>query len=188
MKLELSELESPIGVIRAVVGPNGLCDLDFADRWETKRRRLERRFGSIELVQRPNAGGVVSLLREYFGGTFDALESLQVDPGGTPFQRRVWTALRRIPSGTTISYGDLAATIGVTGGARPVGTANGQNPIAIVVPCHRVMGADGSLTGYAGGLPRKRWLLLHEGALPSEQLELEAVPPVKSTRRSSQFV
>lgn len=176
MKLELSELESPIGLIRSVVGAEGLCDLDFADRWEKKRQRLEQRFGSIELVRAADPGGVMSRLRAYFEGALDALESLPIDPGGTPFQRGVWSALRRIPAGTTTSYGALAAEVGTVGGARPVGTANGRNPIAIVVPCHRVIGADGSLTGYAGGLARKRWLLTHEGALPqASQLELDRV-------------
>jgi methylated-DNA-[protein]-cysteine S-methyltransferase len=165
MELELSECESPIGLIRAVVGADGLCDLDFTDRWEIKRQRLERRFGSIDLVKVADASGVVSRLRAYFDGHLEALDPFPVDPGGTPFQRKVWSALRAIPVGTTTSYGALAAKVGVAGGARPVGTANGRNPIAIVVPCHRVIGADGSLTGYAGGLARKRWLLAHEGAL-----------------------
>jgi methylated-DNA-[protein]-cysteine S-methyltransferase len=112
-------------------------------------------------------------LRAYFDGVLDALDSLPVDLAGTPFQRKVWSALRTIPAGTTKSYAALAETVGITGGARPVGTANGRNPVAIVIPCHRVIGADGSLTGYAGGLARKRWLLRHEGALrETNQLEL----------------
>jgi methylated-DNA-[protein]-cysteine S-methyltransferase len=167
MKLELCELESPLGLIRAVVGKDGVCDVDFADRWETKRRRLEQRFGAIELVRVADSDGVASRLRAYFDGALDALDSLPVDAGGTPFQRKVWSALRAIPAGATMSYGTLAAKIGIADGARPVGTANGRNPVAIVIPCHRVIGADGSLTGYAGGLERKRWLLAHEGALPS---------------------
>jgi methylated-DNA-[protein]-cysteine S-methyltransferase len=173
MKLKLSELESPLGLIRAVVGEGGLCDVDFADRWETKRQRLEQRFGAIELIRVADAGGVASRLRAYFDGELDALDSLPVDPGGTPFQRKVWCALRAIPPGTTTSYGALAAKVGTVGGARPIGTANGRNPIAIVIPCHRVIGADGSLTGYAGGLPRKRWLLAHERALNPGQLQLD---------------
>ena len=84
---------------------------------------------------------------------------------GTPFQRRVWAALQQIPPGETRSYGELAAALGVPGAARAVGSANARNPLSIVVPCHRVVGADGSLTGYAGGEARKRWLLAHEGAL-----------------------
>jgi O-6-methylguanine DNA methyltransferase len=161
-------------LIRVVVGPDGVCDLDFIDRWDIKRRRLEQRFGAIETERVADAGGVVSRLRGYFDGALEALASLPVDPGGTPFQCRVWSALCAIPVGTTTSYGALAAKLGAAGGARPVGTANGRNPIAIVIPCHRVIGADGSLTGYAGGLARKRWLLRHEGALAESQLELES--------------
>jgi len=88
---------------------------------------------------------------------------LPLAPAGTAFQQRVWGALRTIPFGHTISYGEQARRVGNQAGARAVGAANGRNPISIVVPCHRVIGADGSLTGYGGGLPRKRWLLAHEG-------------------------
>lgn len=100
-------------------------------------------------------------LAEYFAGTRTTFE-LPLHAIGTPFQRRVWDALVRIPCGETTSYGKLAAEIGALGAARAVGLANGQNPISIVVPCHRVIGANGSLTGYGGGLPAKQWLLSHE--------------------------
>jgi methylated-DNA-[protein]-cysteine S-methyltransferase len=184
MKLWFTELESPIGLIRIVVGPRGLCALDFADRWETKLGRLQRRFGTFELARTADADGLVARLRAYFDGALRSLESVVVDPGGTAFQRRVWSELRSIPAGSTISYGSLATRIGKASGARPVGAANGQNPIAIVVPCHRVIGADGSLTGYAGGLARKRWLLAHEAALsPAQQLELG--PAAADSRRAS---
>ena len=93
------------------------------------------------------------------------MRAIPVDPGGTPFQARVWRALRRIPAGTTRSYGQIARKLGQPTALRAVGHANGRNPISIVVPCHRLVGADGSLTGYGGGLARKRWLLEHEGAL-----------------------
>ncbi|TMA44133.1 MAG: methylated-DNA--[protein]-cysteine S-methyltransferase, partial [Deltaproteobacteria bacterium] len=88
---------------------------------------------------------------------------IRVDPGGTEFQRRVWGALRKVPPGRTVSYGELARAVGAPGAARAVGAANGSNPVGIVIPCHRVIGADGSLTGYAGGVERKEWLLGHEG-------------------------
>ena len=91
---------------------------------------------------------------------------------GTPFQRAVWAALRRIPAGETLSYGQLAAQIGKPKAVRAVGLANGSNPVGVVVPCHRVIGADGSLTGYGGGLPRKLWLLEHEGARLAPAKEL----------------
>jgi methylated-DNA-[protein]-cysteine S-methyltransferase len=102
-------------------------------------------------------------VRDYLGGDLDALAPVVVETGGTPFQRSVWTALRDIPPGTTVSYRELARTIGSPAAVRAVGAANGANPISIVIPCHRVIGSDGSLTGYAGGMERKRWLLEHEG-------------------------
>jgi methylated-DNA-[protein]-cysteine S-methyltransferase len=162
MKLALIELESPVGSIRAVAGRDAVCDVDFSDRWEQKRSRLERRFGSLS-VEPGDPLDVAPRLRAYFAGDLGALDDLAVDSGGTEFQRSVWSALRRIPPGRTRSYGDLAAEIGSPQASRAVGAANGRNPIAIVVPCHRVIGADGSLTGYAGGTWRKRWLLAHEG-------------------------
>jgi O-6-methylguanine DNA methyltransferase len=162
MNLALIEFDSPVGTIRAVSGQSGLCDLDFADRWEKKRSSLERRFGSLS-IDPGDPLNVATRLSAYFGGDLAALDDLATDPGGTDFQRSVWSALRRIPAGETRSYGELAAGIGKPSASRAVGAANGRNPIAIVVPCHRVIGADGSLTGYAGGTWRKRWLLTHEG-------------------------
>lgn len=106
---------------------------------------------------------VAEALAAYFAGDLDALTSLPVAPSGTPFQRSVWAALREIPPGRTWSYAQLAERVGSV--ARAVGAANGANPVGIVIPCHRVIGADGALVGYAGGLEAKRWLLRHEGAL-----------------------
>jgi len=103
-------------------------------------------------------------LAEYFAGARTAFD-LPLDPPGTPFQRRVWSALRTIPYGTTVSYSELARRLGDVRATRAVGAANGKNPIPIIVPCHRVVGSRGELTGYGGGLDRKRWLLEHEGAL-----------------------
>lgn len=102
-------------------------------------------------------------LADYFAGRLQAF-GLPLEPQGTPFQRRVWSELRRIPFGETISYGELARRIGQPSASRAVGRANGQNPIAVIVPCHRVIGANGSLTGFGGGMDRKRWLLEHETA------------------------
>jgi methylated-DNA-[protein]-cysteine S-methyltransferase len=101
---------------------------------------------------------------DYFAGDLDAIDAIAVRLHGTQFQRQVWTALRDIPVGTTISYKELATRIGRPTATRAVGLANGSNPVAIVVPCHRVIGANGTLTGYGGGLDRKRWLLAHERA------------------------
>jgi methylated-DNA-[protein]-cysteine S-methyltransferase len=109
----------------------------------------------------------VAQLDDYFGGRRSDFDlPLQMD--GTPFQRQVWSALRTIPYGETASYGEIAAQVGQPGAARAVGSANGRNPVAVIVPCHRVIAADGTLGGYGGGLPRKRWLLALEGAWPSE--------------------
>ncbi len=101
-------------------------------------------------------------LNEYFAGTRRVFD-LPLRPRGTPFQTRVWTALADIPFGDTISYGELARRVGNPAASRAVGLANGRNPLSILVPCHRVIGANGTLTGYGGGLERKRWLLTHEG-------------------------
>ncbi len=109
----------------------------------------------------------IAALRAYFAGDLTAIDNLPVETAGTLFQRLVWRALREIPCGQTISYAQLAQRIGRPAAARAVGLANGANPVSIVVPCHRVIGASGSLTGYGGGLERKRWLLTHEDALTS---------------------
>jgi methylated-DNA-[protein]-cysteine S-methyltransferase len=112
---------------------------------------------------------VAARLDRYFAGELTALDAIGVDPGGTPFQNRVWLKLREIPVGRTWSYADLARAVGRPRAVRAVGAANGANPIALVLPCHRVIGSDGSLTGYGGGLARKRWLLAHEGALREQR-------------------
>jgi methylated-DNA-[protein]-cysteine S-methyltransferase len=105
------------------------------------------------------------VLTRYFAGETAAIDGVAVEMNGTPFQKTVWAALRRIPCGTTISYADLARRIGEPSAVRAVGTANGANPVALIVPCHRVIGSNGSLTGYGGGLDRKQWLLTHEGVM-----------------------
>jgi methylated-DNA-[protein]-cysteine S-methyltransferase len=109
--------------------------------------------------------GAVTALTRYFNGSLSALDGIGVELNGTPFQRRVWDGLRRIRVGTTCSYADLARSVNAATAVRAVGAANGANPVALVVPCHRVIGANGSLTGYGGGLDRKRWLLQHERVL-----------------------
>ena len=128
---------------------------------------------------------VVRAFDEYFDGKLDALDGIRTATGGTPFQRTVWQALRQIEPGTTKSYGQLAADIGRAGASRAVGAANGANPIAIVVPCHRVIGADGTLTGYGGGLARKEWLLRHERAFAPRG---EATISGRKRARLGQFV
>jgi len=163
--LSIDRVESPIGALTYVTHEGILCALDFADREGGLLERLRRRFGS-DATPRPasDPGGYGARLRDYLDGDLDALARAPVDTSGTPFQEQVWRALRDVPSGTTRSYAEIAAAIGRPGAARAVGTANGRNPIAVVIPCHRVVSADRSLGGYAGGLARKRWLLRHEGA------------------------
>jgi len=108
-------------------------------------------------------GDIRRRLVDYFEGDLSGLAGIAWRTGGTPFQRSVWTGLTTIPPGETLSYGAVAARLGCPASVRAVGAANGANPISVVVPCHRVIGADGSLTGYGGGIERKRWLLAHEG-------------------------
>jgi methylated-DNA-[protein]-cysteine S-methyltransferase len=165
MQLEHGEISSPIGTIHVVVLDGALCGLGFAEAWPELRARLERRFGRCVFQRAADPGGVVSPLKDYLEGDLDAAAKLRVDPGGTPFQRRVWSMLRSVPAGGTTSYRALADEVGCPKAARAVGSANAANPIAVVIPCHRVIRTDGDLGGYAYGLERKRWLLHHEGAL-----------------------
>lgn len=151
-----SEVESPVGPLTLRWAQRSLVGVYFAGAPKVDRHRHEWIRDDACLAP------VRAQLDEYFRGARSSFD-LPLDFEGTPFQKRVWRALCEIPSGQFVSYGELARRVG-TVCARAVGAANGQNPIAIVVPCHRVIGADGSLTGFAGGLPRKRWLLEHEGA------------------------
>ncbi len=139
--------------------------LDWEDHESRMRRLLERRYGKgqIRLQQRSSNSSASRALHDYFSGNLRATDEIRVRTGGTAFQLRVWAKLRTIPPGSTVSYGQLAARLRRPAAVRAVGTANGANPIPIVVPCHRVIGADGSLTGYGSGLERKLWLLEHEG-------------------------
>jgi O-6-methylguanine DNA methyltransferase len=125
-------------------------------------RLLRDHYGSYTLEEAAAPLALTQALQAYFDGNIGALAEVRIATGGTPFQREVWNALRSIPAGTTISYGLLAASLGRAGASRAVGAANGANPIPIVVPCHRVIGANGTLTGYGGGLAHKKWLLEHE--------------------------
>jgi methylated-DNA-[protein]-cysteine S-methyltransferase len=165
MTLQQCTLPSPLGDLTLVTHDERLAGLAFADRAGSLNRSVTRRFGPTAPVAAPAPSDVARALTAYFGGDVTALDALEVDAGGTDFQQRVWRALRRIPAGRTVAYRDLARTIGAPDAVRAVGAANGANPIGIVVPCHRVIGADGALHGYAGGLDRKRWLLAHEGAI-----------------------
>lgn len=167
LTLTLDRLATPLGEVLLVVDADGAVRaLDFTDYEARMMRLLTRHYGHFTLTPGETPRVVRAAVSAYFGGDLTALDGLTVQTAGTDFQRSVWAALRAIPSGQTRSYGQLAAAIGSPKAVRAAGLANGQNPIAVIVPCHRVIGANGTLTGYAGGLERKRWLLAHEGARP----------------------
>jgi methylated-DNA-[protein]-cysteine S-methyltransferase len=163
--LFVTELETPEGAITFARRGERLVALCFKDHWPRLKRELEKRFGALELVPDAKGGRAGLALRRYLGGDLTALDALEVDTQGTPFQERVWSRLRQIPAGATWSYAELARAIGRPSAVRAVAGANAKNPVSVVVPCHRVIAADGKLSGYGGGVPRKRWLLTHEGAL-----------------------
>ena len=161
----IDRITTPIGVMMIAVDMKGnLRAALFTEEEEVIRRQLRLQSGKEELIIEParNPRGLTRAIADYFSGDLGAIDALPVETGGTPFQREVWRALREIPCGTTTSYGKLAERIGRPAAVRAVGLANGANPVAVVVPCHRVIGANGSLTGYGGGIERKRWLLDHE--------------------------
>ena len=156
--LHVTRPDSPVRTVRLVASEHGLR----AVLWE--RHEAERvPFGDARLVESPTdvlrvAGDQLS---EYFAGERTEFD-LPLDPVGTPFQHAAWAVLRTIPYGTTMTYGEQAARVGDPNAARAVGAANGRNPLSVIVPCHRVIGSTGKLTGFAGGLDTKAWLLAHE--------------------------
>jgi len=161
--LEIARHPTPLGNVRMALHEGALCALAFEDSQPPLPWMLERRFGRF-VPGEPSGGAarVARALDAYFSGDLRQLDALAVDPGGTAFQRAVWNALRAVPAGETVSYGALARGIGRPDAARAVGAACGANPIWLVVPCHRAIGSDGRLVGYAGGLQRKGRLLRHE--------------------------
>jgi methylated-DNA-[protein]-cysteine S-methyltransferase len=166
---------SPVGDLVLVADGDGALRMTWFDDGDaTWRRALALRYPDVTLAPRKDPFGLSSALRAYFKGDIFVLDKLPVVFAGTPFQLKVWKALRRIPGGMTTSYGALAKKIGEPKAVRAVGLANGSNPVGVVVPCHRVIGSDGSLTGYGGGLPRKKWLLAHEARHTASNFRLEA--------------
>jgi len=163
MRLFLERWNGPSMPLVLVTDEQGkLRALEFDENEDRLRRMLKSHYGEFTLEDGPAPASLKRALKAYFEGDIEAVDTIETATGGTPFQREVWKALRAIPAGQTISYGQLATKLGRTGASRAVGAANGANPIPIVVPCHRVIGADGSLTGFGSGLPRKKWLLDHE--------------------------
>jgi methylated-DNA-[protein]-cysteine S-methyltransferase len=168
LSLLVDRIPTPIGELVVIADHDGrLRAIDWSDYASRMRLLLDRAYGKgrHEFEDRRDPGGLSSALRRYFKGEINVVADLPVAAPGTAFQTSVWTALRAIPGGTTISYAELAGRIGKPRAVRATGLANGQNPISIAVPCHRVIGSNGSLTGYGGGLDRKRWLLAHEGVI-----------------------
>jgi methylated-DNA-[protein]-cysteine S-methyltransferase len=160
----LDRLATPIGIALLVTDAEGaLRALDWEDYEHRMRGLLRLHYGTVDLGDQPAPAGMRAALSAYFEGDLDQLTAIAWRIAGTPFQQKVWTALAKIPAGTTMSYGAFAARIEMPKAVRAVGHANGSNPISVVLPCHRLIGANGSLVKYGGGLERKRWLLRHEG-------------------------
>ncbi len=169
--LRLTTVISPIGNILLVTDQETVVSLDYSGYEHRMMRLLAKRYGPVELVETSSADqdlstfetDLVTRMHAYLDGDLTSIDPISVNPGGTPFQSTVWHALRSISPGNVMSYGELARQLGNPAAVRAVGTTNSLNPISIILPCHRVIGASGKLTGYAGGLDRKRWLLNHEG-------------------------
>jgi methylated-DNA-[protein]-cysteine S-methyltransferase len=159
--MDFTAIDTPVGIVELGVADDALVTLDFVDASDAPRT---------------GNGPIPSALRAYFEGDLGAIEDLPVRfDHGTAFQQQVWQALRTIPLGETISYAELARRVERPSAFRAVGSANGRNPVAVVVPCHRVIAADGTIGGYGGGLHRKRWLLAHEGVdVPADRVRRSA--------------
>jgi len=172
LQLLIDRIETPIGEMVIVADHDGnLRAADWTEHETRMQRLLQRHYGENGFRLQParNPNDFASAINSYFAGELKAIDILPVKTAGTPFQREVWRTLREISCGRTVSYARLAERIGQPAAVRAVGLANGANPIGIVVPCHRIIGSNGSLTGYGGGIERKRWLLDHECACASGQ-------------------
>lgn len=172
LQLLTSRIDTPIGEMVIVADHDGdLRAADWTDHEVRMHRLLRLHYGEngFRLEPARNLNGLTDAIGSYFVGELTAIDALPVKTAGTPFQREVWRALRNVPCGTSVSYAKLAERIGRPTAVRAVGLANGSNPVGVVVPCHRVIGSDGSPTGYGGGIGRKCWLLEHERASPSTQ-------------------
>lgn len=165
ISLLIDRIATPLGEFALVAGESGRLHAaewtDCLDRMERSLRILHGADGYV-LKNARNPGGTSAVLRAYFAGDIAAIDTLPVAAVGTPFQRLMWRNLRKVPAGKTMAYSDFARRIGRPAAIRAVGAANGANPVSVVVPCHRLIGANGSLTKYGGGQARKQWLLDHE--------------------------
>ena len=163
MNVDLATIDSPLGTLTVAARGNRVCLVHFGPVSPPVRSSLRSWYPDEDVVDHANPGGAVEVLERYFGGDLDSLDEIAVELNGTVFQKNVWLALRTVKPGSTMSYAQLAKQVGSPAAVRAVGAANGANPVAVVLPCHRIIGSNGSLTGYGGGLDRKRWLLAHEG-------------------------
>jgi methylated-DNA-[protein]-cysteine S-methyltransferase len=161
--ISLTTLESPIGPLTVAARGSKVCLVHFGKASSYVSTLLSKWYPGVQVTHAKDAGGARDVLTRYFDGDLRSLDEIEVELHGTEFQQRVWTALRSVPAGTTASNSELARRVGAPAAVRAVGAANGSNPVAVVLPCHRIIGSNGSLTGYGGGLHRKRWLLNHEG-------------------------
>jgi len=170
-ELWTTTIETPVGPLVAIATSRGLCVLEFQrdERLSLQSAYLRRWYPSITRSEGANAhlDGARTWLTRYFASRFDALDEPPLDVRGTVFELAVWRAMRHVAIGSVSTYAALAERVGSPRGARAVGAASGRNPVCIIVPCHRIVGSDGSLVGYGGGLGTKRRLLEHEGAIPS---------------------
>lgn len=165
LALLIDRIKTPIGDLAIVADEDGrLRAAEWSEHDDRMHRSFRLQYGAdgYALKNARNPAGLSAALRAYFDGELTAIDRLKVATGGTEFQKSVWKALRAIPCGETVSYAALAQRVGRPTAVRAVGHANGDNPISVMVPCHRVIGTNGSLTGYGGGIERKRWLLAHE--------------------------
>jgi len=161
----LDRLPTPIGTALLVTDADGLLRaLDWEDHEPRMKQLLRLHYGAVALKNARAPRALRAALTGYFKGDLDRLAAIEWRVARTPFQQKVWNALPKIPVGTTLSYGALATKLKMPKAVRAVGHANGANPLSVVLPCHRLIGANGSLVKYGGGLERKRWLLMHEGA------------------------
>ena len=159
----IATVQSPIGPLTVAARDERVCLLHFGADQEGARRTVARWYPRLAIDRADDPAGASAALDAYFNGAVHALDALPVELNGTPFQRRVWEILRTVRAGTTAAYADIARAVQAPAAVRAVGAANGANPVAVIVPCHRIVGMNGKLTGYGGGLDRKRWLLEHEG-------------------------
>ena len=162
-RVDLATVDSPIGKLTVAARGSKVCLVHFGPESEKVRAALSSWYPDHAIEPAADPGGVVAVLGRYFAGDMTSLDEVEVELHGTDFQQRVWLALRSVAAGTTSSYAELARKVEAPAAVRAVGAANGANPVAVVLPCHRIIGSNGTLTGYGGGLDRKRWLLNHEG-------------------------